>query len=211
MQALIALDQLVNTLLGGMADETLSARAHRMRSKGQRYWGWTASAIDALFFGRQSIAKSRGFQSWSAGSCQAVTTSMGGGEVRQETASADAVNRGGIAPGDAYAALQTKLEELDAYTHNVLHQFPRVERHLLCSDMRGAMNRMQRLLATAWKRRQKAAALFDMDVEIEVFRGQVRKACRLQYITPQRLDVWMRHTNEIGRMLGAWIKHETEK
>lgn len=64
---------------------------------------------------------------------------MGGGEVRQETASADAVNRGGIAPGDAYAALQTKLEELDAYTHNVLHQFPRVERHLLCSDMRGAL------------------------------------------------------------------------
>lgn len=122
---------------------------------------------------------------------------MGGGEVRQETASADAVNRGGIAPGDAYAALQTKLEELDAYTHNVLHQFPRVERHLLCSDMRGAMNRMQRLLATAWKRKQKAAALFDMDVEIEVFRGQVRKACRLQYITPQRLDVWMQHTHEI--------------
>ena len=119
--------------------------------------------------------------------------------------------RGGIAPGDAYAALQTKLEEMDAYTHNVLHQFPRLERHLLCSDMRGAMNRMQRLLATAWKRRQKAAALFDMDVEIEVFRGQVRKANRLGYITPERLDVWMRHINEIGRMLGAWVKHETEK
>ena len=50
LQVLIALDQLLNTLLGGMADETLSARAHRMREKGQRYWGWTANAIDALFF-----------------------------------------------------------------------------------------------------------------------------------------------------------------
>ena len=125
--------------------------------------------------------------------------------------SAEIGRRGGVAPADAYAALQTKLEELDAYTHTVLHQFPRLERHLLCADMRGAMSRMQRLLATAWKRRQKAAALFDMDVEIEVFRGQVRKACRLQDITPQRLDVWMRHINEIGRMLGAWIKHESEK
>lgn len=76
--------------------------------------------------------------------------------------SAEIGRRGGIAPADAYAALQTKLEELDAYTHTVLHQFPRIERHLLCADMRGAMNRMQRLLATAWKRRQKAAALFDM-------------------------------------------------
>lgn len=31
-------------------DESLSSRAHRMRTKGQRYWGWTANAIDLLFF-----------------------------------------------------------------------------------------------------------------------------------------------------------------
>lgn len=35
----IAIDQLVNVLLGGLADETLSARAHRMRLKGHRWWG----------------------------------------------------------------------------------------------------------------------------------------------------------------------------
>ena len=50
MQNLIALDQQLNAILGGMADETLSARAHRMREKKQRYWGWLANAIDALFF-----------------------------------------------------------------------------------------------------------------------------------------------------------------
>ena len=32
-QVAIAFDQLINTLLGGYADETLSARAHRMRVK----------------------------------------------------------------------------------------------------------------------------------------------------------------------------------
>lgn len=46
----IGIDQLANALIGGSADETLSARAHRMRAKGQRWWGWTASAIDRLFF-----------------------------------------------------------------------------------------------------------------------------------------------------------------
>ena len=46
----IGMDQLANALIGGSADETLSARAHRMRAKGQRWWGWTASAIDRLFF-----------------------------------------------------------------------------------------------------------------------------------------------------------------
>ena len=37
-QVLVALDQLVNALLGGWADETLSSRAWRMEVKG-RPWG----------------------------------------------------------------------------------------------------------------------------------------------------------------------------
>lgn len=49
-QLLIAIDQVLNTLIGGLADETLSARAHRMRMKRHKYWGWTANAIDTLFF-----------------------------------------------------------------------------------------------------------------------------------------------------------------
>ncbi len=46
----IALDQCINVLLAGDPDETLSSRAHRMRAQGQRYWGWTAGAIDRVFF-----------------------------------------------------------------------------------------------------------------------------------------------------------------
>lgn len=47
-QILIALDQLVNTILGGMADETLSSRAYRHWSDGSRKWPkWL---IDHLFF-----------------------------------------------------------------------------------------------------------------------------------------------------------------
>lgn len=46
----LAFDQLLNAVLRGDPDESLSSRAHRMRTKGQRYWGWTANAIDLLFF-----------------------------------------------------------------------------------------------------------------------------------------------------------------
>lgn len=42
-QIAIAIDQLLNALLGGMADETLSARAHRTGSAWEPF-------IDALFF-----------------------------------------------------------------------------------------------------------------------------------------------------------------
>ena len=109
---------------------------------------------------------------------------------------------------EAHLSLMTKLEELDAYTHTVLHQFPKLERHLLCADMRAATNKLLRLTVVAWKRRQKSGALFDLDVEIEVFRGFIRKAHRMGYINTNRLEIWMRHTNEIGKMVGAWIKHE---
>ena len=37
---------------------------------------------------------------------------------------------------ETHLTLLTKLEELDAYTHTVLHQFPKLERHLLCSAHR---------------------------------------------------------------------------
>lgn len=47
-QVVIAIDQLVNALTGGWADETLSARAWRLRER--RGWGIARRVIDALFF-----------------------------------------------------------------------------------------------------------------------------------------------------------------
>jgi hypothetical protein len=29
---------------------------------------------------------------------------------------------------------------------------------------------------------------------------------RLKYITPRRYEIWVRHVNEIGRMVGGWLK-----
>lgn len=55
----IAADQLVNAVCAGAPDETISSRAHRMRVKGHRWWGWTAAAIDRLFF-------------WQPGHCEAA-------------------------------------------------------------------------------------------------------------------------------------------
>lgn len=48
LQVGIALDQLINTFLGGWADETLSSRCWRQRT----YPGWKRAQriVDALFF-----------------------------------------------------------------------------------------------------------------------------------------------------------------
>ena len=54
-QIAVALDQLVNTLLGGWADETLSARAWRHKLDGSR--SWPAWIIDHLFFWQKDHCK----------------------------------------------------------------------------------------------------------------------------------------------------------
>ena len=50
LKALVWADRAINVLIGGSFNETLSSRAHRMDVKDQPYWGWTASAINRLFF-----------------------------------------------------------------------------------------------------------------------------------------------------------------
>lgn len=47
-KVLIAIDQLINTLIGGWPDETLSSQAHRWEQAGKR--SWTRKMIDAIFF-----------------------------------------------------------------------------------------------------------------------------------------------------------------
>jgi hypothetical protein len=49
LQNLIAVDQLLNTLLGGYADETLSSRSYRAERDGKLFGKITRPIIDMVF------------------------------------------------------------------------------------------------------------------------------------------------------------------
>ena len=59
LELLVWADRAVNVLIGGTFRETLSARAHRMDVKNHPYWGWTASAINKLFFWQEDHCKAQ--------------------------------------------------------------------------------------------------------------------------------------------------------
>ena len=101
-----------------------------------------------------------------------------------------------------------KLEELDAYSHQVSLQFPRYERHVLCADIRRSCNELMRLAVRAAKRYHKKTTLQDLDIEVEVLRTLVRKAHRMQYINHRRYEIWSREIDEVGRMVGGWIRSQ---
>ena len=50
MQVLIAIDQLLNALLFGYADETLSSRAYRADRDGKVFGKFFRPVIDSMFF-----------------------------------------------------------------------------------------------------------------------------------------------------------------
>lgn len=116
--------------------------------------------------------------------------------------------RSGDRPNETavFGKLMTKIEGLDTYSHLVLEQFPKRERHLLCADIRICIANIQRHAITAWKRYHKKTLLQELDIEIEVLRCLIRKSLVMKHITPKRYEVWINHINEIGCMVGGWIK-----
>lgn len=55
-QGIVALDQWVNTRLGGYADETISARSYRNRVKKKR-WAFSYKLINCIFFWQDDHCK----------------------------------------------------------------------------------------------------------------------------------------------------------
>lgn len=59
-QVAIAFDQLVNSIFGGYADETMSAKAHRMSIDHGGHWLTVRNTIDRLFW----FDKDHCYESW---------------------------------------------------------------------------------------------------------------------------------------------------
>lgn len=110
-----------------------------------------------------------------------------------------------------YMRLTEQLIELDNETEERARNFPAIERHRLAAAMRAGSRELQRLSIVAWKRKQKSSTLFDLDVQVELFRRDVRKAHRCQYISDGGLHHWMALVNAVGKSVGGWIRFESER
>ena len=102
--------------------------------------------------------------------------------------------------------IQDKLRQLAAYERAVLLQFPRTERHSICQDIRMTTRNIQRLISRCKKRYYKKTTLEDIDVELDLLRELVSESYESRYINIHKYEVWSRKINEIGKMVGGWIK-----
>ena len=102
--------------------------------------------------------------------------------------------------------IRQKCEEMIAYGYVALRQFPKFERHVLAAEMRHAMWEVLRLIVVCNKRYHKKTTLQDLDAQLDLLRTQVRISKQLGYIDFKKYEYWARLNNEIGCMIGGWIK-----
>jgi len=60
------------------------------------------------------------------------------------------------------------------------------------------------------KRYHKKTTLQDLDAELDLLRCQVRAAKALGYLDIRKYEHWAKLNDEIGRMIGGWIKSMSE-
>lgn len=109
--------------------------------------------------------------------------------------------------------LKEKIGEMIRYGRPLTMQFSRRNRDL-ADDIRATMTRMYHLAVEIEKKYYRKTTTQELDVELEWLRHLVRLAadkecCGPKYAPPlstHQYEVWARYNNEIGNMLGGYIK-----
>lgn len=102
--------------------------------------------------------------------------------------------------------IRQKVEAMIEYGYVALRQFPKFERHVLGAELRNSMWALLRLVVVCNKRYYKKTHLQALDAELDLLRAQVRLAKALGYLDFRKYEHWARLNDEIGRLLGGWIK-----
>lgn len=106
--------------------------------------------------------------------------------------------------------IRQRCEEMINYAYVAIRHFPKFERHVLGAEIRATLWSLLRNVIVCNKRYHKKTTLTDLDAELDVLRAQVRVSYDLRYIDQKKYENWSRMNDEIGRMLGGWIKSQRE-
>ena len=109
--------------------------------------------------------------------------------------------------------LKEKISEMLKYGMPLANGFPRRNRKL-ADTMRDAMLEMYRLAVRLEKKYYKKTTLEDLDIELAVLKEFVVLASDKDYcgekfappLTIHQREVWSRHNDEIGRLIGGYKK-----
>ncbi|MBQ9211065.1 MAG: hypothetical protein IJ153_05655 [Clostridia bacterium] len=114
-----------------------------------------------------------------------------------------------------------KIEDLIRWVRPIVRRWPRAERETLGADVMNQLHTMYRLATKARLHYYNKSTLRDLDVEKEMLKGFMREASRTSYtdkrgnvrylIEVHSYGVWCGMIEEIGNLIGGWIKKAEAK
>jgi hypothetical protein len=99
--------------------------------------------------------------------------------------------------------------DLCAHLHEHVNRFPRAQRGLLGRTMVDGALQMLVSLTVANRRSRKDEALEEASGRLDALRITMRLSKRLGYLSNGGYEDLSRVADEVGRMLGGWIKYES--
>jgi len=94
------------------------------------------------------------------------------------------------------------------YNNIMLRQFPKFEKYLLANKIRELGYEILSLVITINKKFHKKTTLTELNIKHEILRQLINLSAELRYIDVTKHRVSLTHVDEVGKMIGGWIKRE---
>lgn len=112
-------------------------------------------------------------------------------------------------PTESNLLIYQKYTDVIEYGYNLLKKYPKSEKYGLSSEIRKSMFQTIRLILYANKmsnKYNKLDIINKIDAEIASQKFFVRFSYKNRYISNNNYYEWSKRLDEIGKILGGWIK-----
>ncbi|UCE05288.1 MAG: diversity-generating retroelement protein Avd [bacterium] len=105
----------------------------------------------------------------------------------------------------------TKTYDLLKYSIPILSRFPRDQKFLLGDQFQKLLTDILDSFIEAYYSKKKLPILIPVNLKLEKLRYRIRLSHDFKYISNKQYGQLSEKVDEIGRMLGGWIKKEQER
>jgi len=99
-----------------------------------------------------------------------------------------------------------KVEDMATYAYLCIEQFPKSHKFTLGERIQVLIQEIMQLIIACNKRYHKKTTFQELDIHLELLRSLVRVAKSLKILPFHKYEHWAALNDEIGRLLGGWIK-----
>lgn len=111
---------------------------------------------------------------------------------------------------DKQLIVRDKIEAFAIDLYHATRRYPKAERHVLAAETRSAMYRLLRYVITAAKLPNKSGPLNAADAEVAMLNAYLRMGMQLEYLPFPAYERLVKQLDEIGRMIGGWLKRTNQ-